>query len=184
MDLQRLNFYGFTVADLPRYSKVEEPVLAYASQLWRAVGVKPVITSSYRTPAENASVGGSAGSQHLAGRALDLVFGGVDSATVIAAAEKLNIPGLALQYPSGAIHIDARTGPRARWGELVKSTGSGVVKEFNHTLAEIVGMFAPPKAGGVIPIPIIPTTVAGKVGAGVIVAAVLIFLTLLVLSNR
>jgi hypothetical protein len=183
MDLLRLQSYGFTSRDLPRYSKVEEPVLAYAAQLWRAVGVKPVITSSYRTPEENASVGGSANSQHLQGRALDLVFGGVDSASVIAAAERLGVPGLALQYPSGAIHIDARTGARARWGEVVKSTGSGVVKEFSHTLAEVLGMFAPPRAGGVIPIPIIPTTVAGKVSAVVIVAVVLAFLTILVLRH-
>jgi uncharacterized membrane protein len=186
MDKLRLEQYGFTVNDLPRYPRVEEPVVALAWALWRAVGVKPVITSSYRSPAENQTAQGVSQSQHMLGRALDLVFPGVDPVRVIAEAERLEIPGLALQWPSGSIHIDSRSGNKARWGEKVEKSGSLTTKTHNHPLAEILALFTgQPKAGGVAlgPIPI-PQTTAGKVGAGAIVVVAIIAVILILLANR
>ncbi len=180
MEKDRLPLYGFTVADLPRYAHIEEAVVQWAARLWAAVGVKPVITSSYRTAAENQSAQGVSQSQHLKGRALDLDFPGVDPVRVIDAAEKLGVPGLALQWPTGNVHIDARSGQRARWGEKVEKSGSLVVKSHNHALAEILGLFA--AASGIGPIPI-PQTAVGKVGASVLVVGALTLAVVLLVTR-
>ena len=41
----------------------------------KIAGVQPQVTSWYRTPDENAAVGGKPNSLHLVGEAIDLVFG-------------------------------------------------------------------------------------------------------------
>lgn len=176
MKLQELTGLGFTQTDIPRYDKMDVNVVRLAKTLWSFLGVRPTITSSYRTPVQNAQVQGSANSQHIQGKALDLVFPGVDPAKVIAAAEQLQAKGLALQYPTGAVHIDTRDGPAARWGELVDAG----VKSFNHPLAEIVAMFTSATAGPLTlgPIPI-PQTTAGKIGAGVLIVGAVVFVIVL-----
>ena len=86
---------------------------------------RPVhITSSYRTGAHNAAVGGNKTSQHLLGRAADFWVEGVDVAAVADYAETL-IPergGLG-RYPkdaahpkrvAGWVHIDTRP-QKSRW---------------------------------------------------------------------
>jgi hypothetical protein len=176
MKLQELNAMGFSTVDIPRYEKIDVNVVRVAKTLWSFLGVRPKITSSYRTPVQNAQVQGSANSQHIQGKALDLIFPGVDPAKVIAAAEQLQAKGLALQYPTGAVHIDTRDGPIARWGELVDAG----VKSFDHPLAEIVAMFTTAVAGPLTlgPTPI-PQTTAGKVGAGVLIVGAVVLVIIL-----
>ena len=73
---------------------------------------KPVhITSSYRTAAHNAAVGGSKTSQHLLGRAADFYVEGVSVETVAAYAETL-LPGRGGigRYPKDAKHPTRKTG--------------------------------------------------------------------------
>lgn len=48
-----------------------------------------VINSGYRSPAHNKKVGGASGSQHLYGKAADIVVRGVSASKVYAAADKI-----------------------------------------------------------------------------------------------
>jgi len=74
---------------------------------------KPVIVDSgCRCPAHNHDVGGSAGSQHLLGRAADIRIAGVDPQLVYELADQMEVGGLG-EY-SNFTHIDTRTG-YARW---------------------------------------------------------------------
>lgn len=78
-----------------------------------------VITSACRCPEHNAKVGGaqksskSAGSQHLYGRAADIVVHLTSPATVADYAEKL---GLSTGRYSTFTHIDTRSNGPKRWG--------------------------------------------------------------------
>lgn len=71
-----------------------------------------VITSGCRCKAHNKAEGGSTGSQHLLGRAADIVVQGVPSKIVADYAERMGLGGLG-RY-STFTHIDTRHG-RSRW---------------------------------------------------------------------
>jgi uncharacterized protein YcbK (DUF882 family) len=70
------------------------------------------ITSGCRCPDHNTAVGGSDGSQHLLGRAADIVVQGIDPALVREAAEELGFGGIG-EYDDFS-HLDTRVG-YARW---------------------------------------------------------------------
>ena len=73
------------------------------------------INSGNRCPSHNASEGGSTGSQHLVGKAADIV---AHSATSSVVAEILidQYPGkYGIGRYNGRTHIDVRSGPAARW---------------------------------------------------------------------
>ncbi len=91
-------------------------------RLRELAGGKPIpIGSAYRTESHNRRVGGARKSQHVQGRALDLLVSGVRRAILEAALfDRLEEPGCRIRgvgyYPWG-IHIDVRPGKRlARWG--------------------------------------------------------------------
>mgnify|MGYP001329835874 FL=1 len=72
-------------------------------------GVPFVITSSYRSPSKNRRVGGSVGSMHLYGRAVDIEC--PDGATrwkIVKAAMSL---GLSVGVMRSALHLDNREFP-------------------------------------------------------------------------
>lgn len=72
-------------------------------------GVPFKITSCYRTPEHNRRVGGSPGSMHLKGRAVDIpVSGGVDRWQIVKAAVTL---GLSVGVMRDAVHLDDRETP-------------------------------------------------------------------------
>ena len=73
---------------------------------------KVTITSGCRCPEYNRSVGGAENSQHLLGRAADIVVDGITPALVQELAEQLDVHGLG-EY-STFTHIDSRNGT-ARW---------------------------------------------------------------------
>lgn len=77
-------------------------------------GKAVTITSAYRTPLHNNSVGGTAYSQHLYGMAADIKVSGVAPEKVAAYAEKLlpNKGGIGI-YPTFT-HIDVRA-TKSRW---------------------------------------------------------------------
>lgn len=82
-------------------------------QIREWAGAPVTVTSGNRCPAYNESVGGSPKSQHLLGRAADIVVQGKTPAEVAAFAETLSPGGLG-QYLTFT-HIDSRSG-HARWG--------------------------------------------------------------------
>lgn len=76
---------------------------------------KPVIVSSgYRTPGYNKSVGGATYSQHLYGTAADICISGVSPQTQAACAEKLMPNSGGIGVYSWGIHVDVRR-VKARW---------------------------------------------------------------------
>lgn len=77
-------------------------------------GKAVTITSAYRTPPHNKSVGGTTYSQHLYGMAADIKISGVSPKQVAAYAEKLmpNKGGIGIY--STFTHIDVRA-KKSRW---------------------------------------------------------------------
>ena len=72
------------------------------------------ITSAYRTPTHNKSVGGSTYSQHTFGRAADIKINGVSPEKIAAYAEKL-LPGTGgIGVYKSFCHIDVRV-TKSRW---------------------------------------------------------------------
>ena len=94
---------------------------AFLERVRGAFGGKPVvITSGYRPPAVNRSVGGASGSEHLYNApgvgAVDFFVHGADINTVQAWCDK-NWPfSLGYGAPKGFVHLGIRAGrPRVRW---------------------------------------------------------------------
>ena len=84
------------------------------------------ITSAYRTPSHNASVGGASASQHVKGTACDIQVANVPPAAVAAFIEKFfPITGCGLY--STFVHVDTR-GYKSRWKDI---TSYVVVNGFN-----------------------------------------------------
>ena len=71
------------------------------------------INSGYRCPVHNSNVGGAKNSQHLHGRAADVVVKGHTPSEVHAWADKANPNGGVGKYNTFT-HIDVRSG-KARW---------------------------------------------------------------------
>ena len=71
------------------------------------------ITSGYRCSAHNRTVGGASGSQHLEGKAADIVIVGMSKAEQDALCEKYFADG-GLGKMNTATHVDTR-GHKARW---------------------------------------------------------------------
>lgn len=89
------------------------PALAVAFEALRAaVGLPLVVLSAYRTPAHNRAVGGAKDSQHVQGRALDLLppKGWTPTALAAVARELPQIRGVGLY--GTFVHIDVRPADR------------------------------------------------------------------------
>lgn len=77
-------------------------------------GKSVTITSAYRTPGRNKSVGGTTYSQHLYGKAADIKVNGVSPKKVAAYAETLLKNKGGIGTYSTFTHIDVRS-TKARW---------------------------------------------------------------------
>lgn len=77
-------------------------------------GKAVTITSAYRTPAHNKSVGGTVYSQHLYGAAADIKISGVSPKKVAAYAETLLPKSGGIGIYATFTHIDVRQA-RSRW---------------------------------------------------------------------
>jgi hypothetical protein len=93
-----------------------------------------IINSAYRTEAHNRRVGGASNSQHLHGRAADIVAQGVDPQNVAKYAETIGINGIGLYTRDRFVHIDTRTS-RSFWrndgnGERAVNTHGGAANPY------------------------------------------------------
>lgn len=80
----------------------------------RAMTGRPVrINSAYRCPAHNKKVGGASGSQHLKGKAADIVIVGLPIAQQRKICEQFFGDG-GIGYAKTYTHVDVR-GKKARW---------------------------------------------------------------------
>lgn len=105
---------------------VDDDLVFLLEQIRAAAGGAVTINSGYRSPAHNAAVGGVSSSQHLYGRAADIVVSGASPLLVGQIAEYyLDRKGGIGVYQSFT-HVDTRT-IRSRWdnrsGKLVVVTG-------------------------------------------------------------
>lgn len=94
---------------------IDRGLLLLLERIRKAAGDKPVtVTSGYRCPAWNRKSGGALLSQHLYGRAADIVIQGmaVEDANVIC--DELNPYGGVGLGGQNITHVDVR-GKRARW---------------------------------------------------------------------
>ena len=98
------------------------PLCEQLEILRAALGAAPItVSSGYRTPEYNRKIGGARQSQHLEGRAADIIVKGRhpdfvhDRALALHVGGVLKLGGLG-QYPTFT-HLDIRPGTRlARWG--------------------------------------------------------------------
>ncbi len=100
-----------------RYARVAPALVELLERLRAELGGKPLqITSSYRPPVYNGSVGGVSNSVHLDGLAADVVCTHVPLATLFDTADHLvgDRGGVGRYWAEGFVHVDLR-GERSRW---------------------------------------------------------------------
>lgn len=95
---------------------VNEDLMDLLQGLRDQLGVPLRITSGYRTPRHNTRVGGASRSQHMLGRAADIVVDNVDPAELIGLAQDLGATGVGRYPRQNFVHLDVRVGAAADWG--------------------------------------------------------------------
>lgn len=130
--------------------QIDEKLVKILQQVRDHFGKPVTVTSGYRCPTHNKSVGGATASRHAKGQAADIVVHGVKPAEVAKYAESIGVLGIGL-YETGKdghfCHVDTRTtkafwygqaqAPRSTFGGAVKpSTGS--TEANGYTLAQFV----------------------------------------------
>ncbi len=92
--------------------------LVWALQQLRDMAGAPItVLSGYRCPKHNKEVGGSENSQHLLGKAADIMIQGLSVPEMAALAEQVQAfgdGGIGTYPDQGFIHVDVREG-KARW---------------------------------------------------------------------
>lgn len=87
------------------------------------LGRSITVNSAYRSPEHNASIGGVKNSQHILGKASDIVVSGLSTIEVYNTIEELISKGDMLQGGLGLynsfVHYDIR-GTKARWNNTTK----------------------------------------------------------------
>jgi uncharacterized protein YcbK (DUF882 family) len=88
-----------------------DPDLLRVLEQLRATDNKPLrVVSGYRCPVHNTAVGGARSSQHLLGKAADLVPGRFS----LTQAERAGATGIGTKG-QWVTHVDVREGPRQHW---------------------------------------------------------------------
>ena len=105
-DLRYFSKSEFTMGGENVYHMMDDIFLATLDTLRHNAGILMTITSSYRSPEYNASVGGASKSMHLQGRAVDIACSDSHDRMIIIK-EALEL-GLTVGVASSFLHIDDR----------------------------------------------------------------------------
>ena len=91
---------------------IDDTLVAFLQRIRNWAGYPVIISSGYRTPEHNASIGGSRSSYHTKGRAADIyVRDRKKSIQEIACyAQAIGVPGIEKNEDSNYVHIDTRPG--------------------------------------------------------------------------
>ena len=95
---------------------VDDALVDLLEQIREAAGGAVAINSGYRSPAHNAAVGGVSSSQHLYGRAADIVVSGASPLLVGQIAEYYLDRWGGIGVYNGFTHVDTRA-IRSRWDQ-------------------------------------------------------------------
>jgi hypothetical protein len=87
---------------------IDEELVKILQKFRDHFGVPVTINSAYRTEAWNTKQGGGKNSQHLKGKAADIVVEGVKPLEVAKYAEGLGVKGIGYYPVKGFVHIDTR----------------------------------------------------------------------------
>lgn len=117
---------------------IDDKLVEYLQKIRDHFGKSITITSGYRCPSYNKSIGSGTGSYHSKGRACDIVVDGVAPREVAKYAESIGILGIGL-YETNAdghfVHIDTRT-TKAFWygqAQAYRSTFGGSSSANNNS---------------------------------------------------
>jgi uncharacterized protein YcbK (DUF882 family) len=100
------------------YDTVDAELLAVLQRTRDHFGMPIKINSGCRCAKHNRSVGGAPNSQHLLGRAADIVVSQVAPKDVYAYLHAQNSGRYGIGLYRTFVHVDSRSGPEARWIDL------------------------------------------------------------------
>ena len=125
-NFSREEFRSKDGAYFPKHVQDNLQILAEQLEVLREHFQKPIqINSGYRSPEHNAKIGGEKNSQHLLGKAADIVIDGISPEEVADAIEFLIDADMMKQGGLGRYkdftHYDIR-GKKARWDDKPKKT--------------------------------------------------------------
>jgi hypothetical protein len=116
---------------------IDDKLVDYLQKIRDHFGKSITITSAYRCPSYNKSIGGATGSYHSKGMATDIQVKGVTPREVAKYAESIGIKGIGLyetQSDGHFVHIDTRTNksfwygqaqaPRSTFGDANSASGN------------------------------------------------------------
>lgn len=110
-----------------------EPRLVQALQQLRDSTKKPIkILSGYRCIKNNSEAGGGKNSQHLYGKAADIVIEGLSVTEMYYQAltiDAFEAGGIGIYPDNNFIHVDVRNG-KARWARINKKSGKKVTQVY------------------------------------------------------
>lgn len=92
--------------------RLDAKLLKKLQELRDIVGRPIIINSGYRTVEYNKKIGGSPNSQHILGRAVDIVIPPLDPREIAEVAESIGFGGIGIY--EDFVHVDVRD-KRARW---------------------------------------------------------------------
>lgn len=119
--------------------KLDFDALDKLQALRTRLGKPLIITSAYRSPEHNRAVGGATNSQHLYGKAFDVVMANHNPASFEAAAVQVGFNGIGHYPASNFMHIDTRAS-----ASVVRFKGTGRNNAWFSTAPETPS-FTPPQ---------------------------------------
>lgn len=119
---------------------IDDKLVEYLQKIRDHFGKPITITSAYRCPSYNKSIGGATGSYHSKGMACDIVINGIAPKEVAKYAESIGILGIGLYETSADghfVHIDTRTTKSFWYGQAqaYRSTFGGSTSTNNNSSA-------------------------------------------------